>query len=118
MDSAQFKALTVLKTKVRALKIESIRMHGEAFKMEHEYEQMVDEVKLSKISSSMMGAANGVSSESFDSKVEMYYQVSQSYLNLLLKISRLKPLEQVNTNFATLLSNVVSQLDKVQRKTR
>ena len=105
----------MLKTKVRALKIESIRMHGEAFKMEHEYEQMVDEVKLSKTSSSAGG--NGAS-ESLDSKVSVYYQVSQSYLNLLLKISRLKPLEQVNTNFATLLANVVSQLDKVQRKTR
>ena len=105
----------MLKTKVRALKIESIRMHGEAFKMEHEYEQMVDEVKLSKTSSS---AGEHGASESFDSKVAVYSQVSQSYLNLLLKISRLKPLEQVNTNFATLLANVVSQLDKVQRKTR
>ena len=90
-------------------------MHGEAFKMEHEYEQMVDEVKLSKTSS--MGGVNGAS-ESVESKVAIYYQVSQSYLDLLLKISRLKPLEQVNTNFATLLTNVVSQLDKVQRKTR
>lgn len=44
--------------------------------------------------------------------------MSQTYLNLLVRISSLKPLEQVNTNFATLLANIVSQIDKVQRKMR
>lgn len=38
----------ILKQKVRALKIESIRLQGDAFKMQHEYERRVDEVKLAK----------------------------------------------------------------------
>ena len=47
VDNNQFKQLMNLKTKVRSLKIESIRLHGDAFKMEHEYETMIDSVKMS-----------------------------------------------------------------------
>ena len=46
MDQTQFKVLTALKQRVRALKIESIRLHGDAYKMQHEYETTVDEVKM------------------------------------------------------------------------
>ena len=38
IDTAQFNNLNALKNKVRALKIESIRLHGEAFTMQHNYE--------------------------------------------------------------------------------
>ena len=106
MDHVQFKTLTALKQKVRALKIESIRLHGDAFKMQHEFEQMVDQIKLSKDKSDT------------DGKADVYDTVCQGYLDLLFKISQLKPLEQVNSNFGTLLANVVSQVDKAQRKVR
>ena len=50
MDSVQYKLLTILKQKVRSLKIESIRLQSDAFKMQHEHESMMDEIKLAKTS--------------------------------------------------------------------
>ena len=59
-----------------------------------------------------------LSNENYEGKAGAYDQVCQDYLALLVKISTLNSLESVNFNFATLLGNVVMQVDRAQRKVR
>ena len=80
------------------LKIESIRLHGEAYKIEHEYETMIDSVKMQDVGE----------------KLNAYSLGLINYLDFLEKISTIPALSHVNEKFAQLLVNVVSKIMKAR----